>query len=183
MRVGYILFASTVYWTYPELTSKAGERVPFPAFLTGLSIPILSLSLTGGHVMAAFDNTIVDCRLEATHHYDFKRAISIFPGLTSILRVPLNDTLNLRDYPIERRHPLRYWPTIKRYLMLGHGPLVTDCLCTTLRILIDGGVPVPKTLYTPGQLESWLIRQGYPHVRKRSDPAGFRAAIADLCAD
>lgn len=82
------------------------------------------------------------------------------PSLLGWFEIPCRYALNLDAFHVARP-PLRTWPTLRRWLLRGHGPWTEDCLCCTLECLAAAGVHgIPDTTVSPAALYELLTLRG-----------------------
>lgn len=135
------------------------------------------------HCAIGYDGAILDRTLNGVAYWPLDQGIELYPTLCAVVLVRFKYRINL-DWPEFHNGigvPIRTFPTLFRWLRLGHGPWVDDCLCIVLACLQAGGVDVPRTIATPGGLYRWLKGRNYPHVtdaRKNFRRAARRLAGA-----
>ncbi len=131
------------------------------------------------HCAIGFNGVLMNSALSGINYWPLDVAVDKYPTLDVVFRVPLSYAIDL-DYFCHLhgvRQPIL--PKLGRFVDCGRGPWIYDCVCTTLACLGAGGIPVPRTIISPGGLHRWLRREGYPHVSRRNTK-DFRSAVRHL---
>ena len=111
------------------------------------------------HVAIGFDGIVLNHAYDGAYYMLTKGYLATNQTLCATLRIPLKRAIDFGQFDYLFGVPIRPWPTFLRWLRRGYGPWTTDCLCTVMSCLKDGGVGVPRRIATPAALHKYLMRE------------------------
>jgi len=134
------------------------------------------------HCMIGFEGAVLDPSLGGIRYWPSRLVAARYPTLHSVFRVPFRYRIDLDFFNELVGQPQPILPSLARWLKLGHGPWVYDCLCVSLACLRAGGVDVNPHIATPAGLYRWLKKKGFAYdVRNGQAESDFRVAVRRLC--
>lgn len=138
------------------------RRHPLIAYRLLLTWLIVRLSRAElDHCAFGTAGVVLTISLSGVRFWPFWTFVRKYPRLALVYRVPLRRSVDLTRYEGMRRP--RPAMTVLKWWTFG-AIRTRDCVCVTRQCLIAAGVPVPRRIVSPAQLEEYLRVEGYESI-------------------